>query len=312
MLPRTGLPGGRGGGGGVPRVGRERLGHGVEPRGRRRLHREVAPSRITISLIGMPDLEFRARTRLVTGLGCVERRLGDELRALDAGTIAVVADRGFADAGLLDAMLAPVSGVTCGCARSSASTRPRRGGGRRRAAEEAGADAVLAVGGGSALCAAKAVAMRLRNPAPLDAYEGRDRLPSLPAPTRRDPDDGGLRQRGVDRRRPPRRRPGAAPRRARPRLRARRRAARRQPPAHAPRAAARAGGARRLEPRARGALGARRHALHGHARPRRGGRHPRALPRASHARTTRCRRSWRPARWRTSPAATPGSGSSTP
>ena len=38
-------PGGRRGGGRVPRVRRERLGHGVEPRGRRRLHREVAADR---------------------------------------------------------------------------------------------------------------------------------------------------------------------------------------------------------------------------------------------------------------------------
>jgi alcohol dehydrogenase class IV len=132
----------------------------------------------------MPDLEFRARTRLVTGLGCVERRLGDELRALDAGTIAVVADRGFADAGLLDAMLAPVSGVDLRvCALIGVDPDLAEAETAARAAEGVGADAVLAVGGGSALCAAKAVAMRLRNPAPLDAYEGRDRLPSLPAPT---------------------------------------------------------------------------------------------------------------------------------
>ncbi|MGH2852142.1 MAG: iron-containing alcohol dehydrogenase, partial [Solirubrobacteraceae bacterium] len=35
----------------------------------------------------------------------------------------------------------------------------------------------------SALCAAKAVAIRLRNDGPLDAYEGIGRLPSPPAPT---------------------------------------------------------------------------------------------------------------------------------
>jgi alcohol dehydrogenase class IV len=51
------------------------------------------------------------------------------------------------------------------------------------AALEHGGQAVLAVGGGSALCAAKAVAILLRNEGPLDAYEGIGRLPVPPAPT---------------------------------------------------------------------------------------------------------------------------------
>jgi alcohol dehydrogenase class IV len=48
---------------------------------------------------------------------------------------------------------------------------------------EHGGEAVLAIGGGSTLCAAKAVAILLRNDGPLDAYEGIGRLPSPPAPT---------------------------------------------------------------------------------------------------------------------------------
>jgi alcohol dehydrogenase class IV len=129
------------------------------------------------------DLEFRARTRLVTGIGCVERRLAAELRALGTSTIAVVADRGFADAGLLEPMLA-VDGVDLPvCALIGVDPDVEEAEAAAQAALDRGADAVLAVGGGSALCAAKAVAIRLRNPAPLDAYEGRDRLPALPAPT---------------------------------------------------------------------------------------------------------------------------------
>src|SRR5918997_3234396 len=131
----------------------------------------------------MVDLEFRARTRLVLGMGCVERRLHEEVRALGAGTIAVVADRGFADAGLLEPMLEGAGVDLPVCALIGVDPDVAEAEAASAAAIERGAEAVLAVGGGSALCAAKAVAIRLRNPAPLDLYEGRDRLPELPAPT---------------------------------------------------------------------------------------------------------------------------------
>jgi alcohol dehydrogenase class IV len=134
--------------------------------------------------MGSPSLEFRARTRLVVGPGCVGERLGDELRALGAATVAVIADRGFAEAGLLEALLAPVDGVELPvCALVGVDPDVDEAEAAARAAIEAGADAVLAIGGGSALCAAKAVAIRLRNPGPLDRYEGRDRLPNRPAPS---------------------------------------------------------------------------------------------------------------------------------
>ena len=45
-----------------------------------------------------------------------------------------------------------------------------------------GANGVLIIGGGSALCAGKAAAIRLTNAAPLSSYMGRDRLDALPAP----------------------------------------------------------------------------------------------------------------------------------
>ena len=52
-----------------------------------------------------------------------------------------------------------------------------------RSAIDRGAQGILAIGGGSALCAGKAAAIRLTNPPPLLAYAGRDRLASAPAPT---------------------------------------------------------------------------------------------------------------------------------
>jgi alcohol dehydrogenase class IV len=128
--------------------------------------------------------EFAAPTRIVAGRGCVAARLGIEVRALALDTVAVVADRGFAQAGLLEPLLAGITDVglpVCaligedpGVAESEAAAISALG---------HDAKAVLAVGGGSAMCAAKAVAIRLRNPAPLDAYEGSGRLPVPPAPS---------------------------------------------------------------------------------------------------------------------------------
>jgi len=132
----------------------------------------------------MASLEFRARTRIVTGLGCVAERLPAELRALGDGPVAVIADAGFAGAGLLEPLLAGGGGVELPvCALVGVDPDVRKAEEAAQAAIDAGATAVLAVGGGSALCAAKAVAIRLTNEGPLDRYEGRDRLPNLPAPS---------------------------------------------------------------------------------------------------------------------------------
>jgi alcohol dehydrogenase class IV len=128
--------------------------------------------------------EFAAPTRIVAGRGCVNARLGEELRALAVATVAVVADRGLAEAGVLDAILAGIDGAAlCRCGLIGEDPDVAECERAAAAALEAGAEAVLAVGGGSALCAAKAVAIRLRNPPPLDAYEGSGRLPRAPAPS---------------------------------------------------------------------------------------------------------------------------------
>ena len=65
---------------------------------------------------------------------------------------------------------------------------------------------MLAVGGGSALCAAKAVAIRLRNPAPLDALRGHRAAAGAAGAEHRGADDRGIGQRGLERRRAARRR----------------------------------------------------------------------------------------------------------
>jgi alcohol dehydrogenase class IV len=95
----------------------------------------------------------------------------------------VIADRGFAGAGGLDALLAQAGEVAVPvCALIGEDPDVAECERAARAAIEHGGEAVLAVGGGSALCAAKAVAIRLRNDGPLDRYEGVGLLPSPPAP----------------------------------------------------------------------------------------------------------------------------------
>lgn len=128
--------------------------------------------------------EFRARTRLVIGPGCIAQRLPEELDRLSAGPVAVVADRGLVAAGMIDELLE-------GCERSrlvlceGVGVDPDVAAAERIAAEaiELGAQAVLVIGGGSALCAGKAAAIRITNAGSLHSYRGRDRLDRPPAPT---------------------------------------------------------------------------------------------------------------------------------
>jgi alcohol dehydrogenase class IV len=128
--------------------------------------------------------EFSAPTRIIAGRGCAPASLPRELRALRVDTVAVVADSGLAASGALDPLLADVDGVAlpvCGLIGEDPDVAESEN--AAASALESGAQAVLAIGGGSAMCAAKAVAIRLRNPPPLDAYEGVARLPAAPAPT---------------------------------------------------------------------------------------------------------------------------------
>jgi len=126
------------------------------------------------------EREFAAPTRIVAGRGCASARLGIELRALAVDTVALVADRGFAHAGLLEPLLAGIDDVAVPvCALIGEDPDIAETEAAAQSALSHDAKAVLAIGGGSAMCAA----IRLRNPAPLDAYEGSGRLPVAPAPS---------------------------------------------------------------------------------------------------------------------------------
>ncbi len=127
--------------------------------------------------------QFAAPTRIVAAFGCVADHLADEVRALGSERVAVIADRGLDAAGLLDPILGRIDGVALSvCALIGEDPDVDEAEAAARSAIGTGAAAVLAIGGGSALCAAKAAAIRLTNPPPLDAYAGSGRLAHLPAP----------------------------------------------------------------------------------------------------------------------------------
>ncbi|UVF76676.1 iron-containing alcohol dehydrogenase family protein [Gordonia mangrovi] len=124
---------------------------------------------------------FAAPTSVISGLGAVAN-IPALVESLSPTRIAVVADRGVAEAGLLDRALDGVGSIgtvelvgvnpdvaSCDLAAESAL--------------EAGCDAVIAVGGGSALGLAKGVALRLTNPGSILDYEGVGKAALAPAPS---------------------------------------------------------------------------------------------------------------------------------
>jgi alcohol dehydrogenase class IV len=128
--------------------------------------------------------EFAMRTRVVAGLGAVASELDGALFELTAGPVAVVADRGISKVGLLDSILERVCRVELiRCPGVDPDPDVETVERLVRVAQSSGAAAVLGVGGGSALCAAKGVAARLANDGDLRDWDGRDRLPRPPVPT---------------------------------------------------------------------------------------------------------------------------------
>lgn len=126
---------------------------------------------------------FSAPTRIIAAFGCVRAQLDAAVGALGCERVGVIADRGFHEAGLLEPLLALVTAADAPvCALIGEDPDVAEAEAASQAAVDAGAQAILAIGGGSALCAAKAAAIRLTNSPPLDAYAGSGRLPALPAP----------------------------------------------------------------------------------------------------------------------------------
>ena len=125
---------------------------------------------------------FSAPPYIIAGLGALDQ-LAAEIEKLGVRHVAVACDRGVQQAGLLaqvQAAMGTQSASVCALVDPDPTVEDAE-----RAVNQAvgdGADAVLAVGGGSALAVGKAVALRLTNPDPIASYAGRDMAGALPAP----------------------------------------------------------------------------------------------------------------------------------
>lgn len=125
---------------------------------------------------------FSAPPFIIAGLNALDRLAG-ELDHLGARRVAIACDWGVEAAGLLDRVQAAMRGtpgMVCALVDPDPSVEDAEAASGR--ALQDGADAVVAVGGGSALALGKAVALRLRNPEPIDAYAGINRAAERPAP----------------------------------------------------------------------------------------------------------------------------------
>ncbi len=128
--------------------------------------------------------QFAARTRILAGPGALSRTAA-AFRELGARRIMVVADEGLARIGTLDEIL-EAAGVRDMVVRAAmVGVNPSPADGDRAAADARGAqaDAVLAVGGGSGLSAAKAVALLVVHPGDALSLEGEGRAERPPVPT---------------------------------------------------------------------------------------------------------------------------------
>lgn len=127
---------------------------------------------------------FSVGTRIHARLGA----LADTVRVfegLGVSRVMVVADRGLAQIGLLDTIIdaTGVRDLVVGTALSDVNPALAEAAEAAATARAAGAEAVLAIGGGSGLSAAKAVALLMTNDVGVDKLEGNGRAAHPPAPT---------------------------------------------------------------------------------------------------------------------------------
>lgn len=124
---------------------------------------------------------FRLPTRVHLGAG-VRRALPDVLEDLGANRVLLLSDPGLAATPWLAEVAELVRRKAELIVFTAIAANPRAQTVDRIAARATGCDVVVGLGGGSALDAAKAVAMLLRNPAPVRSFEGREQFDHPSAP----------------------------------------------------------------------------------------------------------------------------------
>ena len=118
---------------------------------------------------------FACETRVVSGLGCI-RTIPDEIKYYKMSKPALVVDGGIAKAGLLEQWLPEeTANITprIVCPVNPTLEQVQQGVDQ---AKEHGCDGVVIIGGGSAICMGKAIAICLVNPGPILDYEGNEKL----------------------------------------------------------------------------------------------------------------------------------------
>jgi alcohol dehydrogenase class IV len=130
--------------------------------------------------------EFQAPTKVLFGPGTTEQ-LGEEVKALDVQNVLIVTDQGVINAGLLDEVLAPLveSGIKNAVfdqVKPNPTDQTAIAGAVQAKANRA--QAIIALGGGSPIDAAKAIAVMATNHGPFESYcsAGADPWPNTPLP----------------------------------------------------------------------------------------------------------------------------------
>jgi len=132
----------------------------------------------------LADFEFFTATPVVFGAGRLQS-LDRELHRLGEGRLLIVTDQGVVGAGLLAALTAVLEragreyAVFADVEPNPSVETVQRGEALLR---EAGCSALLAIRGGSAIDAAKAIGILARNEPPLQRYEGANKFPNAPLP----------------------------------------------------------------------------------------------------------------------------------
>ncbi len=130
--------------------------------------------------------KFQAKTKFLAGPDSIEQ-LGSEVANLGVNHILLATDQGIVNAGLLDSVLAPLENAgikTTVFDQVEPNPTDQTAVAGAKAAKRSGAQAVIGLGGGSPIDAAKAIAVMATNEGPFGDYcgAGVDPWPNEPLP----------------------------------------------------------------------------------------------------------------------------------
>ena len=134
----------------------------------------------------MKTFKFQSKTKFIAGPDSV-KQLGSETSSLGVNNVLIVTDQGIVNAGLLDAVVAPLeeAGIkTAVFDQVDPNPTDQTALTGAAQAKASGAQALIGLGGGSPIDAAKAIAVMATNDGPFEDYcgAGADPWPNIPLP----------------------------------------------------------------------------------------------------------------------------------